>query len=122
MVKAGNGNPCRHEGVQCWLVVWLPWILFLHINWVYVIIPTDELIFFRGVALAHQPECVRLLEGNPTKSWDFVLARLCQPSEYHLPYGYIKTRCGYYKYIYILIYTVSTLLRYFSTVLSCYQW
>ena len=34
-----------------WLVVWLPSILFSHIYWVNVIIPIDELIFFRGVAL-----------------------------------------------------------------------
>ena len=40
-----------------WLVVWLPWILFSHIlgcchhpNWL------TQLIFFRGVALAHQPD------------------------------------------------------------------
>ena len=37
-----------------WLVVWLPFLAFSHIFGI-IIIPIDELIFFRGVALAHQP-------------------------------------------------------------------
>ena len=32
-----------------WLVVWNIWIIFPYIG--YVIIPTDELIFFRGVGI-----------------------------------------------------------------------
>ena len=36
-----------------WLVVWLPFFIFPYIG--LLIIPIDELIFFRGVALAHQP-------------------------------------------------------------------
>ena len=32
-----------------WLVVWLPWILFSHVFWEFLIIPIDEVIFFRGV-------------------------------------------------------------------------
>ena len=35
-----------------WLVVWLPFFIFPYIG--LLIIPIDELIFFRGVALAHQ--------------------------------------------------------------------
>ena len=37
-----------------WLVVWLPFLEFSHSVGI-LIIPIDELIFFRGVALAHQP-------------------------------------------------------------------
>ena len=37
-----------------WLVVWLPFFMFPYIG--LLIIPNDELIFFRGVALAHQPD------------------------------------------------------------------
>ena len=41
-----------------WLVVWLPSILFSHMAWVAVIIPIDELIFFRGVESTKQiPSC-----------------------------------------------------------------
>ena len=36
-----------------WLVVWLPFFSFPYIG--LLIIPIDELIVFRGVALAHQP-------------------------------------------------------------------
>ena len=38
-----------------WLMVWLPSILMFPMNIGNLIIPIDELIFFRGVALAHQP-------------------------------------------------------------------
>ena len=41
-----------------WLVVWLPSILFSHMNWVSMIIPNPNwrvAIFFRGVARNHQP-------------------------------------------------------------------
>ena len=37
-----------------WLVVWNIWIIFPYIG--NVIIPTDELIFFRGVGLNHQSD------------------------------------------------------------------
>ena len=43
---------------KSWLVVWLPFFIFPYIG--LLIIPIDELIFFRGVALAHQPESVVL--------------------------------------------------------------
>ena len=36
--------------VLYWLVVWLPSILFSQKYWVSIIIPIDELIFFRGMA------------------------------------------------------------------------
>ena len=41
---------------------WLPWIWHFPMYWEYlgIIIPIDELIFFRGVALAHQPESVTI--------------------------------------------------------------
>ena len=39
---------------QNWLVVWLPFFIFPYTGM--LIIPIDELIFFRGVALAHQPD------------------------------------------------------------------
>ena len=52
---------------------WLPWILFSHSYWVAVIIPIDELIFFRGVfPLAHQPvnckSSICLWDSNGTRS------------------------------------------------------
>ena len=54
------GGECTKNGCHgqftYWLVVWLPSILFSHSYWVSIIIPLDELIFFRGVALAHQPD------------------------------------------------------------------
>ena len=34
---------------------WLPWIWFSHMTWECQKIPIDEIICFRGVALAHQP-------------------------------------------------------------------
>ena len=34
----------------------MPFLAFSHEYWVAFIIPIDELIFFRGVALAHQPD------------------------------------------------------------------
>ena len=45
-----------------WLVVWLPFfnIFYFPINIGNVIIPIDELIFFRGVALAHQPDHLQM--------------------------------------------------------------
>ena len=46
-----------------WLVVWLPSILFSQKYWVAVIIPSDELIFFRGVAFHHQAD------GGFPESW-----------------------------------------------------
>ena len=58
----------RLAPVRDWLVVWLPSILFSHINWVSIIIPIDELIFFRGVAKNHQPEIAsreKLKAENP---------------------------------------------------------
>ena len=49
---------------------WLPWIwlIFPFINWVSIIILIDELIFFRGVALAHQPDRVFICLSELLKS------------------------------------------------------
>ena len=47
------GNPHMFSYILIWLVVWLPFFMFPYIG--LLIIPIDELIFFRGVALAHQP-------------------------------------------------------------------
>ena len=44
--------------IPIWLVVTGCHLLFSHINWVSIIIPIDELLFFRGLALAHQPAIV----------------------------------------------------------------
>ena len=40
----------RGEIVDEWLVVWLRFGLFSQKSWEFLIIPIDELIFFRGVA------------------------------------------------------------------------
>ena len=42
-------------------MVWLPWILFSYEYWVAIIIPIDEVIFFRGVA---EP---------PTRYWSYLI-------------------------------------------------
>ena len=47
-----NQSQCFREKKN-WLVVWLPFFIFPYIG--FLIIPIDEVIFFRGVALAHQP-------------------------------------------------------------------
>ena len=46
-----------------WLVVWNIWIIFPSTG--NVIIPTDELIFFRGMANNHQPDDNHNGSGNP---------------------------------------------------------
>ena len=39
-----------------WLVGWLPFFACSHQYWEFLIIPVDEVIFFRGVAKNHQPD------------------------------------------------------------------
>ena len=51
-----------YNGYNGCLVGGLVAIFYVPIYWVAVIIPNDELIFFRGVALAHQPD---LSDLNP---------------------------------------------------------
>ena len=60
-VRCYSTNPLKISYINkgIWLVVWNINFIF-PIYWVSIIIPIDELIFFRGVALAHQPGIVIL--------------------------------------------------------------
>ena len=53
----------KHSGLQgmCWLVVWLPWILFSHI--LGIIIPIDFHIFQRGGPTTNQVSCNQPFEA-----------------------------------------------------------
>ena len=52
----------QHFWVINWLVVWNIWLIFPYVG--NFTIPTDELIFFRGVGLNHQPDKHRYYQTN----------------------------------------------------------
>ena len=63
MESAANGFDGHRSGENLGLDRWNTFLVgglehqfYFPIYWVYVIIPIDELIFFGGVALAHQPD------------------------------------------------------------------
>ena len=97
-----------------WLVVWLPLFIFPSIKG--IVIPTDELIFFRGVESTNQIWVYHSLweswpESPPYSSMIFFLGDLCLvrgfPRELCLIVGQLYTISDYihiYIYIYIHIY------------------
>ena len=71
------------EGVkgeeQNWLVVWLPWILFSHINWECQTIPIDELIFFQRGGQKPTREAFAGLPVFPVPFWGYQTWPLSTP-------------------------------------------
>ena len=58
-----------------WLVVWSIF-LFFHLIIGNVIIPIDELVFFRGVGLNHQPDQLKLEIWNLFESGNILMSFL----------------------------------------------
>ena len=92
-----------------WLVVWLPFFLFPYIG--NLIIPIDEVIFFRGVA---QPPTRQHSQNYSQKTWTMRHAQTGQQIDHKLPsspgcttildhwnitifHGYINDRNGYLR-------------------------
>ena len=56
-----SSNQHQPASTIIWLVVWVPFFEFSQKYWEFLMIPMDELIFFRGVAQPPTRSCTKIL-------------------------------------------------------------